>query len=300
MKKSVKKSLFLCAVSAMLIATAISAAAEPTVRPMPGSSQTSTVTSSGTSASNETGVTSSGNYKASDDNSNNSDNDSDNDSDNQGSSSNSSGDSDTGVTRTAPTAIPTTDDGKVSIVTDTEQSSGKKGSVSVGAMILWLLISVIINAGVSFWIGNRFYRLSKKDTHLTSEVRALRRDVEEKFLQSVGGFAEQEIDISNANEDYSRGGEGISMPRRQRQEEASGTEEDELLRKWESRMNAKQSRSSVSGAERRYEPGVRRKYQPTREAEPIDEDYDEEEEQKSGIKSKAKGILNDIFPFKED
>lgn len=290
MKKSIKQSLILCAVSAMVIISSASVYAAPTVRPMPGSSQSNTVTSSGTSASDETDVSSStGNYRASDDNS-----DSNGDSGEQSSSN-----SESGVTRTAPTAIPTTDDGKVSIVTDTEQSQNRKGSVSVGTMIIWLLISVIINAGVSFWIGNRFYRLSKKDTHLTSEIRALRRDVEEKFLMSVGGFAEQETDISNANEDYSRDDEGITLPRRQRQNEVSTAEEDELLRKWEGRMDTRQSGRVSSNTERKYEPGVRRKYQPTREEELIDED-EYEEEPKSGIKSKAKGILNDIFPFKED
>lgn len=300
MKKSVKQSLILCAVSAMLFVSAASVSAAPTVRPMPGS-QSNTVTSSGTSASNETGVSSqSGNYRASDDNDSNSDNSDNSDNGSNSESSTSNGGSDnTGVVRTAPTAIPTTDDGKVNIVTDTEQSQGNKGSVSVGTMIIWLIISVLINAGISFWIGNRFYRLSKKDTHLTSEVRALRRDVEEKFLMSVGGFAEQETDISNANEDYSRDGEGITMQRRQRQEEVSPAEEDELLRKWEGRMDTRQNGRASSGFERKYEPGVRRKYQPTREEEPIDED-EYEEESKSGIKSKAKGILNDIFPFKED
>lgn len=300
MKKSVKQSLILCAVSAMLFMSAASVLAAPTVRPMPGS-QSNTVTSSGTSASNETGVSSqSGNYRASDDNDSDSNNDNDNsDNDSSGSSANNNGSESTGVVRTAPTAIPTTDDGKVNIVTDTEQSQSKKGSVSVGTMIIWLIISVLINAGISFWIGNRFYRLSKKDTHLTSEVRALRRDVEEKFLMSVGGFAEQETDISNANEDYSRDSEGITMQRRQRQDEVSTAEEDELLRKWEGRMDTRQNGRASSGFERKYEPGVRRKYQPTREEEPIDED-EYEEESKSGIKSKAKGILNDIFPFKED
>lgn len=294
MKKSIKQSLILCAVSAILLASAISVSAAPTVRPMPGS-QSNTVTSSGTSASDETGVSSqSGNYRATNDN--NSDDDNDNNS--NGTNSNNNGGSDnTGVVRTAPTAIPTTDDGRVNIVTDTEQTQSKKGSVSVGTMIIWLILSILINAGISFWIGNRFYRLSKRDTHLTSEIRALRRDVEEKFLMSVGGFAEQETDISNANEDYSRDGEGITMQRRQRQDEVSPAEEDELLRKWEGRMNTRQNPRQT--AETRYEPGVRRKYQPTREEELIDED-EYEDELKSGIKSKAKGILNDIFPFKED
>ncbi len=275
----------------MLLTAASSASAAPTVRPMPGSSQTNTVTSSGTSASNETDVSSegSGNYRASDDDTNSQEGD--DNSSNEGNEDNSSG-----VTRTAPTPVPVTGDGQVNIVSDTEQAAGKKGSVSIGVMILWLLLSVLINAGISFWIGNRFYRLSKKDTHLTSEIRALRRDVEEKFIQTVAGFAEQETDISNANEDYSMSDEGITMPRRQRSEETSA-EEDELLHKWESRMNAKQARPSAPSRESKYEPSVRRKYQPER-----DETETETDENASGsaIKSKAKEILGDIFPFKED
>lgn len=274
MKNSLKKLLVLSAVSAMMIITsAASVSAQPTVRPMPGS--TNTVTTSGTSASDEAGAAS----------------------DNDDSNNNAAGtDENSGVTRTAPTAIPTTGDGQVSIVTDTEQTTNKKG-VSIGAMILWLLISVIINAGVSFWIGNRFYRLSKKDTHLTSEIRALRRDVEEKFLLSVGGFSEQETDIANANEDYSLSDEGITIPRRKYAEDESAAEEDELLRKWEGRQaNQRQQRPSSHIQESKYEPGVRRKYQPTREEIEAEEDNDS----KSGIKNKAKEILGDIFPFKED
>lgn len=268
-----KKAIILCAACAVLIgSTSITfAAPDATVRPMPGSSQTNSVTSSGTSAGNET---SAGNYRATD--------------------APSSGDSESGVTRDVPTAIPVSNSDQVNIVTDTEKTSGSKGAVSIGAMILWLFVSVIINAVISFWIGNRFYRLSKKDTHITAEIRALRRDVEEKFIGSVGGFNEQAMDIDNANEDYSINDEGITMTRRQRGEAPSSEEEDEMLKRWESRQQTRRP-SQHDGFERR------RKYQPTREElEPEIEDYEEDEEAESPIKSKAKEILGDIFPFKED
>lgn len=267
-----KKAIILCAACAVLIGSASVTFAEPseTVRPMPGSSQTNSVTSSGTSADNET---SAGNYRAT--------------------NAPSEDGSESGVTRDVPTAIPVSNGDQVNIVTDTEKTSSSKGSVSIGAMILWLLLSVIINAVISFWIGNRFYRLSKKDTHITAEIRALRRDVEEKFIGSVGGFSEQAMDIDNSNEDYSMNDEGITMTRRPRAE-APQAEEDEMLKRWESRQQTRHP-SQRDSFERR------RKYQPTREElEPEIEDYEEDEEAESPIKSKAKEILGDIFPFKED
>lgn len=271
-----KKAIILCAACAVLIGSASATFAAPTetVRPMPGSSQTSSVTSSGTSAGDET---SAGNYRATDTSS--------------GTDAQTSDGSESGVTRDVPTAIPVSNGDQVNIVTDTEKTSSSKGSVSIGAMIIWLIISVIINAVISFWIGNRFYRLSKKDTHITAEIRALRRDVEEKFIGSVGGFTEQAMDIDNSNEDYSMNDEGITMTRRQRGEAPSSEEEDEMLKRWESRQQTRPSQRD--GFERR------RKYQPTREElEP--QDYEEDEEAESPIKSKAKEILGDIFPFKED
>ena len=43
----------------------------------------------------------------------------------------------------------------------------------------WFIFTIIINAIISFWIGNRFYKLSKKDNHLSFEIRALRKDIED-------------------------------------------------------------------------------------------------------------------------
>lgn len=208
-------------------------------------------------------------------------------------------DTTSGVTRAVPTAVPVEPEETMSIVsTGTEQNQGAKKGISVGGMILWLIISVIINTVISFWVGNRFYRLAKKDTHLTNEIRALRRDVEEKFLSSVGGFAEPEIDIANSNESYSMSEEGITMPSR-RTPEYSAASEDEF-RKWESRMNSS-SRTSEPREHRisrdEFETVRRKKYQPTRE------EYVEENDRISGgdtVRSKAKDLLGDIFPFKED
>ncbi len=313
MKKSIRKNLIiLCAVSAVVIANAVSVFAAPTVRPMPGTSRSNTVTSSGTSASNETGTSSgttgtssgttgtssgttgtssgttgAGNYKASDND--------------EGTSS---------VTRTAPTPVAVSGSDRVNIVSDTETATKEKGSVSIGGMILWLIISVIINAAISFWIGNRFYLMTKKNTHVTSEIRALRHDIEEKFLQNVGGFSEQETDIANANADYSMSDDGLKMQRRQREERLSDEEEYERFKQWEKSQSDTTPRSPrrqpSSHSESRYESNIRKKYQPTREEiEPEIEDYDIEDIEemnspKSGLKKKAKGFLGEIFPFMED
>ncbi|MCC8168956.1 MAG: hypothetical protein LIO59_00980, partial [Oscillospiraceae bacterium] len=192
MKNSIKKNLIVIgAVSAVFLSTAsvfAATSAPATVRPMPASNQTTTssttsetsssttsgtsVTSSGTSASDETSVTGEGNYRAT-----NGFDETD----------------DTNVTRTVPTAIPAATTEAINVVSNTEQTSvDTKKYVSKGGMVGWLIVSIIINALISFWIGNRFHKLSQKDSHITAEIRALRRDVDEKFLQSVGGFSEQE------------------------------------------------------------------------------------------------------------
>ena len=53
--------------------------------------------------------------------------------------------------------------------------------MSKGWAVFWFIFTIIINAIISFWIGNRFYKLSKKDNHLSFEIRALRKDIEEKL-----------------------------------------------------------------------------------------------------------------------
>lgn len=81
--------------------------------------------------------------------------------------------------------------------------------MSKGWAVFWFIFTIIINAIISFWIGNRFYKLSKKDNHLSFEIRALRKDIEEKFVNNVGGFSEQEVDIKNLNESLALDDEGL-------------------------------------------------------------------------------------------
>lgn len=287
MKHSIKKNLVIAAAVFTVIITSVSsvfaATAAPTVRPVPGSS--GSVTSSG-SSSNDTSVSGAGSYKATKQNGSSSDTDSDTDTD--GSSGGSSDGSSTGVTRTVPTPVQANPAATMSVVAEkdrTENVSNKK-YVSRGAFAIWIILAMLINALFSFWVGNRFYKMSKKDTHITSEIRALRRDIDEKFVGSVGGFSEQETDIANSNEDYSYDEGGIT----QRPVSKRTAEDDEEFKKWESRLNQRPS-----------DAARRKKYQPDRAMEY--DDNEEETEDKSGIssvKSKAKEFLGDIFPFNED
>lgn len=225
---------------------------------------------------------------------------------------------------TADTAGKSNDSKAISVTSETAASQqgsavSNKKYVSRGGAFLWFLLSVIVNALISFAIANRFYKLSKKDNHLALEVRALRRDVEEKFISNVGGFAEPETDISNSNDDYSMNTEGIKGGNKP-DEEFSGSAE-ETFKRWESQLSSQraQKRAAIRASletkaekeERGEEPHLVRSnsYQPRREMPPRAEepetaddslDLPEEESKIDSIKSKAKELITDIFPFRED
>ena len=73
--------------------------------------------------------------------------------------------------------------GNVQTQTDTSTQVSNKKYLSKGWAVFWFIFTIIINAIISFWIGNRFYKLSKKDNHLSFEIRALRKDIEEKIKE---------------------------------------------------------------------------------------------------------------------
>jgi hypothetical protein len=205
-----------------------------------------------------------------------------------------------------------------------------KNYTTKGGAFGWFVLSVVVNTVLSFAIGNRFYKMSKKDTHITSELRALRRDVEEKFAANVGGFSEPEMDIANSNDDYSSGTEGIKIngPAREETQESA----EDIFRQWESRMAAqraerraaireavkprsKQSTEDFVEGDERSDIHHRRSdsYRPRRDMyqEKIesdedtqedfsDEDFDEGDSKIDTIKSKAKELITDIFPFKDE
>lgn len=216
-----------------------------------------------------------------------------------------------------PTAISTGQQSQTNVVQQTEASrDAEKRYASKGSLAVWIIITILLNIIISFVIGNRFYKLAKKDTHVSAEIRALRRDLEEKFVNNVGGFTEMETDVTNTNDNYSMNG-SIRMPERKSTDFAS--ESEDVFKRWESQMSQRRAaRRTVAEPvvddeieeeedEERYS---RRKFQPTRaqveEHDDVDEYADEEEDDEDthqktkSVKNKAKSILGDIFPFKED
>ncbi len=198
-----------------------------------------------------------------------------------------------------PTAIAVTqqETGVVEI-TQAQRESDRKYS-SKGFVVLWFFLAILINLVLSFMISNRFYKMAKRENHIHSEIRALRRDLEEKFLNSVGGFTEMETDITNTNENYSTDG---SIEIAHSQKEAPTKENDEVFRQWENKMARRNAKTVVGdeaqdAADDEEVMPSRRKYSPSREEMPVSNS--EEETKVDIIKNKAKGIINNIFPFKD-
>ena len=314
---NLKNRIFAAAItSAILLSSAICAlAATPapaaTTRPRPGTAATETTSSSDSSS-----------------NSSSSSNDSDNEDEDESSS-----DSEKSSTA-APKSTASSEENKQTVNTvvttvapaTTEKAVSEKKYTTKGGAFGWFLLSLIVNSILSFAIGNRFYKMAKKDTHVTSEIRALRRDIEEKFAANIGGFSEQEKDVTNSNADYSIDPDGIkpnTAPSKETEESA-----EEVFRRWESQLAAQRAekraaiRASVTPRSKQstqsfvetdedeedVRPFGRRSYQPRREAEPVEEDTDDEwiddedaeESTLSAIKNKAKDLITDIFPFRED
>ena len=208
-------------------------------------------------------------------------------------------------------------------VQQTTEVAGKNYTTKGGAF-LWFLLSVIVNTAISLAISNRFYKLTKRQNHVQSEIRALRRDIEEKFMDNVGGFAESEIDITNANDDYSMEADGIKMT--PASTVTVDEEEGDVYKQWEAQFGARYAAYKEEDGE---EKSVR-KYQPERESvrerlaarraqrmatQEVEQDIDEEIEtedfeeieEKGGISeklsvvgNKAKELLGGIFPFDDD
>lgn len=196
-----------------------------------------------------------------------------------------------------------------------QMTNGKKYTTKGGAF-LWFLLSVIVNAVISFMIGNRFYNLAKKEKNVGVEIKALRRDLEEKFASNVGGFSEMETDVTNANDNYSENG-SISMPERHSVDFAADSED--VFKRWDSRMNQKRRPAArieepVPEEDNYFEEEEhkqKRKYQPTRKSvrmndfndedfEETEENIDKSEKKFKAVKKKAKNFLGDIFPFKDE
>ena len=157
----------------------------------------------------------------------------------------------------------------------------------------WFLLSVIVNFILSCWISNRFYKLAKRNTQGSAEIRALRKDIEEKFASTLTDINEPITEVVNRNENYARTDEGMTMPDRKSTVEINDRER-EALNRWDTKRAAqKASESSDHTYEMRRPMAVEF------------DDADEEEESSSKRDSvakagnKAKDFLSNIFPFDE-
>lgn len=174
----------------------------------------------------------------------------------------------------------------------------------------WFVASVIVNFFVACWVGNRFYRLARRSAQSSAEIRALRKDIEEKFASTLKDINEPVTEVVNSNESYARSDEGIEMPENRPTVEIND-EEREILGRWDTRRAA----MNELRAERERESS-RRTYAPTRAMSGIEFEESREdatEENVSSVRSKlssitkagskagnkAKDFLSNIFPFEE-
>lgn len=274
MNKIYKKIFtFLLTTTVVVSGAAVFAASpEPTTRPRPESGQT-------TQTSDNNG------------------------SDSEENTSNTGSDEKSGVSITVETASP-----------KTSATVSEKHYTTRGGAFGWFILSVLVNAFLSFAIGNRFYKMSKKNNHVSAEVRALRRDIEEKFNSNIGGFTERDTEISNSNEDYSMKAGGIQPNIKKTEEEVSA---EETFREWEKNL-AKQEEERREALREALKPRSTREfvekedsafdshrgekaYRPVREISTESPEDDEQEESTfDTIKHKAKELITDIFPFRED
>lgn len=204
-----------------------------------------------------------------------------------------------------PTAVAVQQNTSNVVETGQAQKEADRHYSSKGFVILWFFLSVIVNVILSFLIANRFYKLSRRENHVTSEIRALRRDLEEKFANSVDGFSEMETDVTNTNENYSRDG---SIELGAKHKDSYGDDSDDVFRQWENRMAKRAARTIQSEEapeapeeneieEPEDEPRRIKSYRPTRDDEEIIVDEEEIAEEGESLKDKAKGIIGNIFPF---
>lgn len=174
----------------------------------------------------------------------------------------------------------------------------------------WFILSVIVNFILSCWVGNKFYRLARRSAQSSSEIRALRKDIEEKFASTLKDINEPVVEVVNRNENYARNEEGVEMPERRAVVEISD-DEREILGRWDMKRTA--ARSEENAEDEFMADSARRSYAPTREMSGIEFEDSENnartDKNSNQLRSKmdaalkagnkAKDFLSNIFPFDE-
>ena len=157
-----------------------------------------------------------------------------------------------------------------------------------GGAFLWFLFTVLVSAVISFAIAYRFYTMTKRDNHLTAELRALKRDIDSKMVGTVNGFSEYDMSVSNSNPSYSREGHPIRTNHSYQSDEKS----EEIYKKWETQIQHTKDNDLAERAEVRRSSGQtsgsagRPSYERRRPA-----------KKKTGFVGKIKNTFNEMFPF---
>lgn len=207
--------------------------------------------------------------------------------------------------------ITTTDTSANSVTAQAANTRANKKYLSKLGGFLWFLLSVLVNLVISYWISSRFYRMAKKNAQGSNEIRALRKDIEEKFASTLKNIDEPAVDVINRNENYARDDEGLAMPDRRGHVELD-EDELEMVRRWDSRRSGT-SREEAQDGGTEDRAASKRSYQPTRKSSGIEFDEDENSEEYeethtprrkkkaagklAGAKNKTKDFLSNVFPF---
>ena len=215
--------------------------------------------------------------------------------------------------------------GASSVTTQASTSSSSNKKYATGwTVFIWFIISVIVNFILSCWIGNRFYSMARKSAQSSNEIRALRKDIEERFGSMIKEVDEPATEVLNSNESYARDGEGLAMPEHKSHVELND-EEREMMRRWDSKRTSARAFDAPDEEEEDAEDfeesrrPARRAYKPTRRSSGIEFEDDEDAadddeplrertaprrggkpvEALTNAKNKAKDFLSNVFPFEE-
>lgn len=240
MKDSVKRiTVSVCAAAMSLMITAGSAMAAATTRPQPDGSGETTQTTINTSAGE-------------------------------------SGETDVSTATQAPQTNVVDTSNSVTQTTTASNNEQRSYQTKLGGF-LWFLLSVVVNFIISCWVGNRFYRLSKRSNQSSAEIRALRKDIEEKFGSTLKDISEPAVEVMNQNENYARTDEGLTMPDRQSRIEIND-EEREIFRRWDAQR----------ASSRKSQRSTRSRMDNEDEFEPDYDEYDDEKEERESRSSKRR------------
>lgn len=335
MKEFMKRAAALLAAVMMAasLSTGALAAPDATQRPRSSASSSQSSTNNSSQSASDSSQSDSDSSKSTSDNDKDSDSsDSDKDTSSGSSDSNSSSSDSTSKSGTAKKVEEAPSQTQPPAVTQAPAAAASNKSYTTkGGAFLWFLLSVIVNTAISFAIAKRFYKLAKQSNRVQAEIRALRHDIEEKFADSVDGFAEPAVDITNTNDDYSFGADGIKMTPASTTDGAS-EDMEATYKKWEETFGARhrqrqeavdaqqQRKAAYDDAEdieaestsydaeeprrspKKYQPsrGVQRTSSAKKSGSKASSKKRDKDEENGNIGGKVKNIMGKLFPMDDD